>query len=265
MSTQELVPRTKEMLRSIAPRYWIWFAITVSFTIIDQWTKAWILKKASAACGGCSGPWEGNARASNYREDVIPGLFQLVHAENPGAAFGMFADEGDTNARMIFFSLFTLVAIGVLFHMLWQLPRGDRFQTSAIGLITSGAIGNFIDRSSKWMEGIFPGGMNKQSVTDFLRFFSENETAVKIFGKIPQLGHQTTRNGPIDIVEWPSFNIADSAIVIGLGMFFFHYLFLEKDEEEVEDMSPEEPLDAVSQEAASPDEPSGEENDSGVA
>ena len=264
MNLNELVPRTREVLKSIEPRYWIWFAITVSFTIIDQWTKAWILEKAAEECG-CDGPWMGDDRVSRFREDVVPGFFQLVHAENPGAAFGMFAEDGDTNARMIFFSLFTLVAIGVLFHMLWELPRGDRFQTSAIGLITSGAIGNFIDRSSLWMEGIFPGGMNKQSVTDFLRVFSENETAVKIFGKIPQLGHQRTLDGPVEWVEWPSFNVADSAIVIGLCMFFFHYLFLEKDQEEVEDMSPAEPLSGSPEDAPSAEPSRSDENTSGVA
>jgi signal peptidase II len=219
-------------LKDIAPRYWIWFGVTLVFTILDQWTKAWILAK------------EAEVKTANPSEElrisVIDGFFELVHTENPGAAFGMFAEEGDANNRMIFFTVFTVIAVGFLIHMLWQLPRGDRFQTSAIGLITSGAIGNFIDRSSLWFEGIFPGGMNKQSVTDFLRVFTDNETAVRLLGK--WFGRRSVRGGPVEWVEWPAFNVADAAICIGLGMFFFHYLFLEKDDENVDDMTPVEPI-----------------------
>ena len=56
--------------------------------------------------------------------------------------------------------------------------------------------------------------------------------------------------------EWPSFNVADAAIVVGLGMFGIHYLFLQKDDPDVEpspgelDPDDEEEEDAESQEAA---------------
>ena len=144
--------------------------------------------------------------------------------------------------------VFTVIAIGVLFHMLWQLPKGDRFQTTAIGLITSGAVGNCIDR------------IEKQSVTDFLRVFSENETAITLFGK--WFGRRKVQGGPVELVEWPSFNVADAAICIGLGMFFFHYLFLEKDEENVDDLSPAETSDA---EPIADSESPTDENNPGVA
>jgi signal peptidase II len=220
-------------IKDIAPRYWIWFGVTLVMTILDQWTKAWILAKEAELKATDPG--------QELRIPVIDGFIELVHTENPGAAFGMFANDGDSNNRMIFFGVFTVIAVGVLFHMLWQLPRGDRYQTTAIGLITSGAIGNFIDRSSQWFEPILPGGMNKQSVTDFLRVFSDNDTAIQLFGK--WFGRRTVRGGPIELVEWPSFNVADAAICIGLGLFLIEWLFLAKDDETVEDMSPEEPLE----------------------
>ena len=224
-------------LKQVEPRYWIWLVVTVVFTVVDQWTKAWILEKKDAG---------------ELPILVVDGFFELVHTENPGAAFGMFAESGETTQRMIFFVVFTVIAIGVLFHMLWQLPKGDRFQTTAIGLITSGAVGNCIDR------------IEKQSVTDFLRVFSENETAVKVFGK--WFGRRKFQGGPIELVEWPSFNVADAAICIGLGMFFFHYLFLEKDEENVEDLSPVETSDTeTAAEPQNQEDANSDENSSGVA
>jgi len=236
MSGKPALWEAKLNLRDIPARYWIWFSVTVVFTIIDQWTKIWVV---------------GKHEAGELPITVIDGFFELVHTQNPGAAFGMFANSGQTTERMIFFGVFTVIAVGVMFHMLWQLPKGDRFQTTAIGLITSGAIGNFIDR------------VDKQSVTDFLRVFSQNDTAISLFGK--WFGLRSRQGGPVVEVAWPSFNVADAAICIGLGMFFFHYLFLEKDEEAVDDMSPETPLEGegTAAEEISPEEAS--ENNSGVA
>ena len=79
----------------------------------------------------------------------------------------------------------------------------------ALGLISSGAIGNAIDRAMK------------QSVTDFIRVYTENPTLKEML-----------INSPYGSAEWPSFNVADAAIVIGMGMFVIHWLFLEKDEDD---------------------------------
>ena len=76
--------------------------------------------------------------------------------------------------------------------------------TAALGMITAGAIGNLIDR------------VDKQSVTDFLRFYWPSEGGIG--------GFLTNTFGT---TEYPSFNVADMAIICGVGMFIFHYLFLE--------------------------------------
>ena len=52
--------------------------VTVVFTVVDQWTKAWILEKKDAG---------------ELPILVVDGFFELVHTENPGAAFGMFAES----------------------------------------------------------------------------------------------------------------------------------------------------------------------------
>ena len=109
---------------------------------------------------------------------VIRGFFDLTHVRNTGAAFGAFASISSP-ART---TILTLVA-GVVFLavLAWSLSSPvtlTRLQT-ALALVLGGAVGNLIDR------------VRFHSVTDFLRFY-------------------------VDRWEWPSFNIADSAISIGV-------------------------------------------------
>lgn len=135
----------------------------------------------------------------------------LVQAQNPGAAFSIL--EGKT----LFFVVFSVVAVVVLVRMLRELPATDRLQSAAIGLILSGAIGNGLDR------------LMKQTVTDFIRVYTENGAARAWLS-----AHDLPN-------AWPIFNVADAALVVGLGLFFVHYLFLEKDKDSAVD-PPAHPL-----------------------
>ena len=128
-------------------KYVLFAVVAVVFTVIDQISKIWIQNNVEL-----------------YREEipVIGGFLSIVHAENTGAAFGIL---NDSPYRMWVFAAFTVVAVGVLFQMLWQLPSNDRLQNVALGLITSGAVGNAIDR------------VHKQSVTDFIKVYTDNEAA----------------------------------------------------------------------------------------
>ncbi len=187
-----------EMVRTAKFR---WFAIsTVVLVVLDQITKIWVVD---------------NIRYRTEEIQLIPGFLSLVHAQNPGAAMGLL---DSFEYRMPLFAIFTLVAVVVLLQMLWQLPDADRFQSLGLGMITSGALGNAIDR------------LDKQSVTDFVRVYTENETLkpklINWFGT----------------AEWPSFNVADAAIVVGLGMFLIHFLFLQEDEDDLEPSVPADPL-----------------------
>jgi signal peptidase II len=187
-----------ELTKTAKFKVFMWTLLV--FIVLDQATKIWVVDNIPYGRGEI---------------ELLPGFLSLVHAQNRGAAMGML----DTfEYRMHVFAVFTVVALVVLGQMLMQLPDDDRFQGIGLGLITSGAIGNAIDR------------VHKQSVTDFIRVYTDD----------PELSAWLIST-PLRSAEWPSFNVADAAIVVGLGMFVIHWLFLEKDEE-VEPAPPQEPL-----------------------
>ena len=174
--------------------------MAVVWIAVDQITKIWVVN---------------NIRYRTEEIKVIDGFFSLVHAQNKGAAMGML---NDFEYRMAVFGVFTVVALGVLWQMYREIPGDDRFQGAALGLVLSGAIGNAIDR------------IDKQSVTDFLRVYTEHPTL------------KPTLLEWFGTAEWPSFNVADAAICVGLGMFIWHFAFLQEDEDELEPDPPEKPV-----------------------
>ena len=111
---------------------------------------------------------------------VIPGFFNIVHTENPGIAFGLFADSVSPwrNVLLIGFSIGVLALISI------ALIRGDqggvqsRVMRSGLGLVLGGACGNLYDR------------LLHGTVTDFIEVHANQ-------------------------YYFPSFNVADSAITIG--------------------------------------------------
>jgi len=121
------------------------------------------------------------------RIPVIPGFFYITHVRNTGAAFGLFADAPQLY-RMIFFISVSLIAVGIIISFFRKLSPGDRLAALALGLILGGAVGNLIDR-------IF-----RQEVIDFLHF-------------------RLWRG-----YSWPDFNVADSAIVVGVGFLMLELL-----------------------------------------
>jgi len=125
---------------------------------------------------------------------VIPGFFRIVHAENPGAAFGLFADSpAEWKASLLI--LFSLVALVIVSALLWK--NSHRLTSTGIGLalILGGAVGNLWDR------------LVSKHVVDFLLFY-------------------------IGRYQWPAFNIADSAIVVGAGLLVFEIVFTKSPSEQ---------------------------------
>ncbi len=113
--------------------------------------------------------------------EVIPGFFDLTFVVNTGAAFGLLA--GDQNPwRQLFFVVVTLVALVVLAMAFRQYRREGGVYIAAIGLIGGGALGNLIDR------------LRFGHVVDFLDFYIKD-------------------------YHWPAFNVADSAISVGVVLF----------------------------------------------
>lgn len=139
--------------------------------------------------------------------DVIPGFFELVHYQNTGAAFGVMQDDPDAMKK---FAVFTVVALTIMLVMVWKLPDDEPFVAGIMGLIMGGAIGNAIDRALY------------AAVTDFLRFHTEAE------------GASAWLRGTFGTAEWPSFNIADSAIVVGILVFIVHLLLQGRTEQDAE-------------------------------
>ena len=123
---------------------------------------------------------------------LLPFL-DITHLRNRGAAFGILNDLPET-VRMPLFLFVLAVAIVVIFVFLKKVEPGDRVLILSLSLILGGAIGNSIDR--------FRLGY----VTDFIDFHW--------FGD-PKY-------------HWPPFNVADSAITIGVILILFDTLFLKK-------------------------------------
>jgi signal peptidase II len=118
---------------------------------------------------------------------VVDGLFHLTYVRNRGAAFGFFAGL-DPTFRRFFFLAVTAVALAVILVVVRRLGPDRGWMISALALVFGGAIGNAIDRV-RWGE-----------VVDFLDFFWR--------------GH-----------HWPAFNVADSAITVGMGVLIALELF----------------------------------------
>ena len=72
--------------------------------------------------------------------DVIPGVFRFTYIPNDGAAFGSL-----DNARWVFMLLSTVAIAAILVYLFWKKPQ-DKLLLSSLILITSGGIGNMIDR-----------------------------------------------------------------------------------------------------------------------
>jgi signal peptidase II len=117
---------------------------------------------------------------------VIPGFFDIVHSQNRGVAFGILNDS-TSEWRTTLLIVASLAAVVFVSAMLWRPDRLDRASLWGLALILGGAAGNVFDRIM-WGR-----------VTDFLEFY-------------------------IGDYHWPTFNVADSAIVIGSGLLLLDLL-----------------------------------------
>jgi signal peptidase II len=123
---------------------------------------------------------------------VIPGFFNLTYVTNRGAAFSFLA-EVDSPWRHYFFITVSILAL-ILLTVLWFRVRlHSPVQGWGLALIAGGAGGNLIDR------------VRFGAVIDFIDIYWRG-------------------------YHWPAFNIADSAICIGVGLFIITSL-MEKDKE----------------------------------
>ncbi len=118
---------------------------------------------------------------------IVPGFLNLVLVYNPGSAFGFLANHHGV-FRQIFLLAASVAALCFIVYLYRQTRETYTMLSIGFSLIFGGAIGNMIDR------------LRFGYVIDFIDFY-------------------------IDKYHWPAFNIADSAITIGMMIFAFHILF----------------------------------------
>jgi signal peptidase II len=134
--------------------------------------------------------WAETALSLHQPLPVIP-FFNLTLAYNEGAAFSFLSEAGGWQ-RWFFTGLALLVSV-VLLAWLKRLPDEEKITAWSLSLILGGALGNVIDR-------VLHG-----HVIDFLDVYYQQW-------------------------HWPAFNVADSAIFIGVGLMLLSGLFAARDE-----------------------------------
>ena len=116
--------------------------------------------------------------------ELISGFFNFTYVRNFGAAFGFLA-ESHQAFREFFFLSMPPVALLIILAILRTVSEVDRWTIVSLSLVFGGAIGNYIDR------------IRFRYVIDFLDFHIQK------------------------IYTWPAFNIANSAIVVGVAVLLF--------------------------------------------
>lgn len=167
-------------------KYKTLFVIAPAVFILDQLTKLIIVLKLDIG----------------DRIPVIPHFFDIVHFRNTGAAFGMFA-KADADFRVPFFYIVAVAAAVILGFFYRSLGNRERLMSIAVSLVFGGIAGNILDR------------LRIGSVIDFLSFHIGNRVI-----------EFTSFGRPLRIVlEWPAFNVADSAITFAMFMILYSALF----------------------------------------
>ncbi len=118
---------------------------------------------------------------------IIPGFFNLTHVHNPGGAFGFLARNGSPWRHWIFLGA-ALFALAMILYFYYRTPKTHPYLGLGLALIFGGAVGNLIDR------------VRFGEVVDFLDVY---------------VAH----------LHWPTFNVADSAVTVGVSIFVAHILF----------------------------------------
>ncbi|MFZ5468640.1 MAG: signal peptidase II [Myxococcota bacterium] len=180
-------------------KYLVLLALTLPLVLLDQWTKYVVLRELTTAFDGAPtfaarlGVMMSEAPAPGfdglhyrYKRSVTvsESFFRFRYAENPGAAWGLFRNLPDHLRGPLFHvvSIGAVILISYYFRKLSGTKREERWALWGLPLVLAGAVGNYIDRLARGF------------VIDFLE------------------AHW------FDKAAWPSFNIADAAICVGVGM-----------------------------------------------
>ncbi len=114
-------------------------------------------------------------------------VWRMNYVENPGAAWGLFRGFSD-GFRNAFFTAVSVGAVAFILYYYRKLRDDQRFLQVALAFVLAGAVGNFIDRIAR------------RYVVDFVEWYWWNRPDIR----------------------WPTFNVADSLIVVGVAMLVLH-------------------------------------------
>jgi signal peptidase II len=128
---------------------------------------------------------------------VVAPFWQHRYTQNRGAAWGVLSGAGE-QFRVPFFYLISIVAVIFIFSYYRKLRADQRYLQIALALVLGGAVGNAIDR------------VLRGYVIDFIDWHWFDPLWMR-----PSL-------------HWPTFNLADSGITVGLVMLFLEMLFVKK-------------------------------------
>lgn len=180
-------------------KYVILLAVTLGVILLDQWTKYAVVRELTTLFDGRAtvgerlaamygAPPEQGLSGLHFTPkrhiEVSESFFRLRYAENPGAAWGMFRNLAP-NIRGPLFHVVSIGAVLLICYYFMQLsgtnPK-ERWALWGLPLVLGGALGNYIDRIAR----------------GFVIDFAEAHW--------------------FDKAAWPSFNVADAAICVGVGM-----------------------------------------------
>jgi signal peptidase II len=173
-------------------------ALFVTLVLADQWTKFLAVERLTTVFhrAGDEGVVEKLRGFYSYRHleplatdpyYVYAPLWRMNYVENPGAAWGLFRGFSK-EFRNTFFTLVSLGAVAFILGYYRKLREDQRYLQLALAFVLSGAVGNFIDR------------LARHYVIDFVEWYWWNRPDVR----------------------WPTFNVADSLIVVGVAMLVVH-------------------------------------------
>ncbi len=127
---------------------------------------------------------------------VIPGVLNLHYSRNRGGLFGSFSDLGDP-WRTLLLSLVPAVAVVAIAVFLARTEESGRGPLAGLALILGGAAGNLVDRALRG------------EVVDFFDAYAS-------WGPLALWLEER-----FGTAHWPTFNVADSCIVVGAGLLLF--------------------------------------------
>ncbi len=181
---------------SVTPMDWVFLAaVSVVTAGADLWSKAWAMRALSRdqsspppLCSPPPGMQHYLPQRMSVREiPLIRDFLDLQYAENCGGAWGLLHGASEA-IRRPFFLLVTVGAIAFIVHLYRGLEKGNTATKWALPLVLGGAIGNLVDR------------VRLGYVVDFIHMHFRQRA------------------------HWPTYNVADIAITVGIGLMLLEYV-----------------------------------------